>query len=311
MPRSIFRRKGFTLIELLVVIAIIAILIALLLPAVQQAREAARRTSCRNNLKQIGIALHTYHERAGQLPLGEAVDSGRRSAWGWAVAILPEMDNTPLFDRIAPNETTLANVLADATRREALTTSLEAYLCPSDSYNRLNQDRMLDGRLVATSNYIASHGVCAWKAAYPRPRGPFAYNFGARFSDFQDGQSNTFLAGERATRPPIGADNAAGVWAGVTTVDNILFRSSLPSSSADGVMGLTYGVINSPTGGMHQFSSQHGGGAHFLMGDGRVKFVSENIHSNLDGIPACDDASNWGTYQRLTCYDDGQVVGEF
>lgn len=216
----------------------------------------------------------------------------------------------PLFDQIAPNETTLANVLADASRREVLTTSLETYLYPSDSYNRLNQDRMLNGQLVATSNYIASHGVCAWKHSFPGPRGPFAYNFGARFSDFRDGQSKTFLAGERATGFPIGADSGAGVWAGVTTIDNILFRSSLPSSSVDGVMGLTYGVLNPPTGGMHQFSSQHGGGAHFLMGDGRVRFLSENIHSHLDGIPACQDPTNWGTYQRLTCYDDGKVVGE-
>ena len=94
MPRHRTTRQAFTLIELLVVIAIIAILIALLLPAVQQAREAARRTQCRNHLKQLALALHNYHDTHGVLPSGYIVETG----WGWGTMVLPPMDQGPLFN---------------------------------------------------------------------------------------------------------------------------------------------------------------------------------------------------------------------
>ena len=102
------RKQGFTLIELLVVIAIIAILIALLLPAVQQAREAARRTQCKNNLKQIGIALHNYHDIYGMFPIGaqDCIASncpegpGNYEMYGWGASILPQIDQAPLYDQL-------------------------------------------------------------------------------------------------------------------------------------------------------------------------------------------------------------------
>src|SRR5438128_1844485 len=103
------RRRGFTLIELLVVIAIIAILIALLLPAVQQAREAARRTQCRNNLKQIGLALHNYHDTMNTFPMGMSGWPGtlEGAEWGWGVFIIPYLDQSALYISIsqAPNGT--------------------------------------------------------------------------------------------------------------------------------------------------------------------------------------------------------------
>src|SRR5207244_9366932 len=98
-------RKGFTLIELLVVIAVIAILIALLLPAVQQAREAARRTECKNNLKQIGLAIHNYHDVYNKLPMvthrAETNDAaGAEGAWAWSVSILPQIEQTTMFNAL-------------------------------------------------------------------------------------------------------------------------------------------------------------------------------------------------------------------
>jgi prepilin-type N-terminal cleavage/methylation domain-containing protein/prepilin-type processing-associated H-X9-DG protein len=329
MCNQLTRRRGFTLIELLVVMAVIAVLIALLLPAVQQAREAARRTECKNNLKQIGIALHAYHERHKQLPLGEAVSSGSvrsqtLSAWGWAVMILPDMDQAPLFDQLSPGRVTLRQALADAARLQILQTPLQVHRCPSDPLGiPLNNDRRLNNELVAKGNYIASHGVCAWNSSGSSGRvpGPFGYNFGETLDDFRDGVSNTFLVGERSTSNPQNPHPGAAVWAGVTTVDDIAFSVAVPSDAVDGIMGLTYGNINTPVNAAHQFSSHHTGGAHFLMGDGSVQFVSENIYSFMDltvgtvrghtDIIGCLDFTNSGTYQRLTGHRDGTVTSDF
>ncbi len=123
-----FKRTGFTLIELLVVIAIIAILIALLLPAVQQAREAARRSQCKNNLKQIGLAMHNYHEIYQTFPpgivsvtnaAGPCVSNGNNT-WGWGTYLLPQMDQAPMFQQLAPNGCQLpaaTTVFASSNRR--------------------------------------------------------------------------------------------------------------------------------------------------------------------------------------------------
>jgi prepilin-type N-terminal cleavage/methylation domain-containing protein len=113
------RVRGFTLIELLVVIAIIAILIALLLPAVQQAREAARRTQCKNNLHQIGIALHNYHDAFRILPPGQVTSvhwlQTDSTMWGWAAMLLPYLDQSPMYNLLTPGDITLGAALASAT----------------------------------------------------------------------------------------------------------------------------------------------------------------------------------------------------
>ena len=123
------RLRGFTLIELLVVIAIIAILIALLLPAVQQAREAARRTQCKNNLHQIGIAIHNYHDTFRIFPPGHVTsvhyDVTDNTMWGWAVMILPYIDQSPMYNLLTPGDVTLGFALADAARLKGLQTPLE------------------------------------------------------------------------------------------------------------------------------------------------------------------------------------------
>lgn len=327
--------RGFTLIELLVVMAIIAILIALLLPAVQQAREAARRTQCKNNLHQIGVALHNYLDTHKILPPGETTSSAMNqrqmnSAWGWAAMILPQLEQTPVFDQLKVGDVPLHQALADPLRLKVLQTSLPVFLCPSDASARvLNAERHLrddNGNLqpVATSNYVASHGVCAWcRACRPRVPGPFGWNFGLRERDFLDGMSNTIAVGERATSETMNGvePGGAAVWAGVTRPIRITFSSSLPSDMADGVMGLGYAPINPTTSALQFYNSQHVSGAHFLFFDGSVHFLSETMHSYVDPTPVstptgpdlagCVDASNWGTFQTLIGHKDHQVNEQF
>ncbi len=136
------RPAGFTLIELLVVIAIIAILVALLLPAVQQAREAARRTQCRNNLKQIGLALHNYHDIYNTLPPGVVHKFGNQAvaamgSYGWGTFILPQLEQQNLFQTIQTNGVDLDSLLRNsanaAARDYAVFTKLSFYRCPSDT----------------------------------------------------------------------------------------------------------------------------------------------------------------------------------
>jgi prepilin-type N-terminal cleavage/methylation domain-containing protein/prepilin-type processing-associated H-X9-DG protein len=322
------RQRGFTLIELLVVIAIIAILVALLLPAVQEAREAARRTQCKNHLHQIGVALHNYVDVHLVFPPGETTNqsSGQRftrSAWGWGAQVLPQLEQDPVYSALDVGDAPLHVALADPARLSVLKTSLPVYLCPSDSSEVLNSNRRLrdtngDLQLVATSNYVASHGVCAWVRLGTREPGPFAWNYGVRPRDIPDGMSNTITVGERAALEINGGEaGGAAVWAGVTFPPNIAFNTMLPSDWADGVMALGYGGVNPSTGAMHQYSSQHDGGAQFLFFDGAVHFLSENIHSTLDvssngaDIAGCVDPASWGTFQVLVGVRDGEVAGEF
>lgn len=164
-----FRRPGFTLIELLVVIAIIAVLIALLLPAVQQAREAARRTQCRNNLKQIGIAMHDYHDLHNRFPPGEVVLGGggpqsalQLTAWSWAVMLMPQMELGNVYNTLSPGTWSLGQALDDPARRNVLQSPLPVFMCPSDRGFPLNANRPLrsangSNYQVGSSNYIANH----------------------------------------------------------------------------------------------------------------------------------------------------------
>jgi prepilin-type N-terminal cleavage/methylation domain-containing protein/prepilin-type processing-associated H-X9-DG protein len=335
------RRSAFTLIELLVVIAIIAVLIALLLPAVQQAREAARRSQCKNNLKQIGLALHNYHDTCGTLPMGMCGWPGTAdgSLWGWGTFILPYLDQAPLYTNISqstggtsPN-TNIASVGFGCVMNSfnptlpILQTKLSVYRCPSDNgeglvtipAGGLNGNARSNTYIYGRSNYPGVIGA-SWTdgGGILAGDGAFSENSTVRFRDFTDGMSNTFLIGERRSPGTSGSRYVGGdtVWAGA---DDDLGPASWPGYAILQGFALNLGMcspqnalnlgISSPPSSSNympftSFSSLHVGGAHFLMGDGSVRFVSENIAS---GNPKTAGS----TYQNLASRNDGQVLGDF
>src|SRR5437016_3939810 len=178
MPLSRDQRSaGFTLIELLVVIAIIAILIGLLLPAVQKVREAASRAQCENNLKQIGLAMQSYHDTFKAFPPAFV----KPSNWGWAVWILPFVEQTNLYNTLNPTATTLA-LNANTVQ------PLPVYLCPSDPSDNINT--IFSG--YAKNNYAVNEQICDGGSAI-------------RIQQIRDGTSNTILMGERDMQNQVGA----------------------------------------------------------------------------------------------------------
>ncbi len=210
--------SGFTLIELLVVIAIIATLVAILLPAVQQAREAARRSTCKNNLKQIGIALHNYHDTYNRLPAGitnSGSGGGDRPAWGWGSSILPQIEQTALYDALNVGDTPLRSLYVssatDATKA-LLQARISVYRCPSDVTPDTNPNdwgHTGTGRpfQVGTSNYVGMGSydgvVRAADANYSgnKKDGVFYFDSQVRFADITDGLSNTIFIAERDGGP--------------------------------------------------------------------------------------------------------------
>jgi len=313
-------RRGFTLIELLVVIAIIAILVALLLPAVQQAREAARRSSCKNNLKQIGLALHNYHDTHRVFPPGwivpnEAISpgfpGGRSRGLGWQVFLLPFVEQGSLYDAIAPNNQPITDVGTGPDGGGAI---IATYRCPSSVISDVvtqndNTNDIMKG--FASSNYLGCYGTVVVggqgisHATYqPDPiPGAFGRDSKRKMRDFTDGLSNTILVGEAdGPNPSSGANREYAIWIGVGSNISNVCRTT--SSSR---------YLNQPQNTTNQrqytyqdsFGSQHKGGAQFVMGDGAVRFISENINA------VNDSGANMGTYQRLGNLSDGKPIGEF
>lgn len=290
-------RTGFTLIELLVVIAILAVLVALLLPAVQQAREAARRSQCRNNLKQIGLALHNYHESANVLPSGwVGVTAGQpdingMNGWGWAAMILPQIDQAPLYNTLNFNVP-----MANAANTTPRATYLPLYRCASDvgpNQWKINATGTTNPLVtVAGASYAAVFGTtevdnCNGQASgVPcSSDGAFFLNSKIRFSDITDGLSNTLLAGEHQTRETPGW---LYTWVGVAAGgDNPIVR----------VMADTDVTPNHDLIRMDEFASYHTGGAQFVLGDGAVRFISSNI--------------DLGIYRGLATRAGGEITKEF
>jgi prepilin-type N-terminal cleavage/methylation domain-containing protein/prepilin-type processing-associated H-X9-DG protein len=219
-PKPFATRHGFTLIELLVVIAIIAVLIALLLPAVQSAREAARRTQCTNNLKQIGLAIFNYESGNGVFPAGAftydtrtPAAAGNNCGGNFQPAghslfafILPFAEQTAIFNSInftfAAGGGTQWGLLPGRVNFTAYITRVETYVCPSDF--RHTPPALTANNAYSQSSYAASSGmrdIYRWWYGCPNeidPDGAFGKNFVYRVADFTDGTSNTFFVGEKS-----------------------------------------------------------------------------------------------------------------
>jgi prepilin-type processing-associated H-X9-DG protein/prepilin-type N-terminal cleavage/methylation domain-containing protein len=291
------RRVGFTLIELLVVIAIIAVLIGLLLPAIQKVREAAARGKCANNLKQIGLALHHYHDIHQAFPPGyvSAVSSTGDDAgpgWGWAAHILPQMEQSALYSYIRFDKP-----IEDAANADARRTPVPAYLCPFDdvpptwmatrydlSGNPLRQ--IVD---VASANYV---GVYGRTEPGVDGDGIFYRNSKVTFQDITDGTAQTLLVGERSVRL------GPATWAGAVTGANVYAPQTGPQVE-DG-SGMVLGQANhpprSPACEVNEFAGPHGAGANFAFADGHVAFIPATIDQKV--------------YHALASRADGEVVPE-
>jgi len=318
-------QRGFTLIELLVVIAIIAILIALLLPAVQQAREAARRTQCKNHLKQLGLALHNYHDTHSAFPPGciTVIDVGNSSSahdvWtealattgntnyhgtSWMLQILPFMDQAPLYN----SWNFATNFIGNSSVAE---TNIPAFYCPSRRVRIRARDLAIQpnghtqggtdygvcvGGYNSAQDFTCEHpvhkvigetgGSVAESTWDGGDRGLFWGNSFTRLSDAGDGSSNTIMTGEMQR----------------LTSSTCGSQRSQDGWAIGGIANLFDTDINSNGGGMNNGfyqspGSRHEGGAHFGMADGAVRFISENISAVL--------------FDALGSANGDEVIGEF
>jgi prepilin-type N-terminal cleavage/methylation domain-containing protein len=385
MKRDLSKR-GFTLIELLVVIAIIAILVALLLPAVQQAREAARRSTCKNNLKQIGLALHNYHDTYNTFPPGYVSYTTSQSTtnltnvasggglWGWSTFILPFVEAGPLYDALLiKNGQDLQDAFTNsAGRLVEMRKPLAVYRCPSDSGKLLNDavdtagttfyrpTSAIDNKGVAMSNYVTING--SWHLSLDdatsgalssgmlspsrRCNGSFFRNSNINLKDLSDGTSNVIVAGERSWELARAAGgkvkcNSASAF-GMNGAGTFLNDNNSPALAtfndqtgnyqaavlASGMFGINSRKIspstqeytlaadvdpgnNAEANCARGLSSFHTGGAQVILGDGSVRFVTENI--NLDGTNTVLSGGLIinSLYERLCGRNDGDAVGDW
>ena len=296
------RRFGFTLIELLVVIAIIAILIGLLLPAVQQAREAARRASCVNNLKQLGLALQNYHESHNTFPPGyvsnfDAGGNDTGPGWGWGAMILSEIDQGPLRSTVR-FESPIENPVNSTPR----ITLIIGWTCPSDvaqkTWVAMTRDKLGNPLTticsVASANYVGVFGI-------PEPGidgdGIFFRNSRVGIRDISDGSSRTLLVGERSQKWCVAS------WVGAVTGSHLFPPTGSPAvplvENASGtILGHTFeGPPNSDGLECNCFSSLHVGGANFVFADGHVQFLSTSMDK--------------ATFRALSTRAGSETTGEF
>ena len=328
------RRNAFTLIELLVVLAVIAILIALLLPAVQQAREAARRGECRNHLKQLGLALHNYHDAHRRFPFAYFV-GGDSNASSWSIQLLPYLDQAPLWNQWDSNVPAFDQAVsffppaAVQGNLAVIRRPLPLFKCPSTSAEDEYQGRfpmnaaaagvppMSVTWTAARSDYCVTSGVGGAFAeiAYLgadggdregslRPAGLFGKG-DTEVMRIKDGASNTFLIGERVggatifkrRKPDSTLTTIFGKLNGGGWGDFLNGEHWLRGALQDGTPNGGPCAINCTNLRGSGFYSFHGGGAHFLMADGAVRFVSADLAA--------------GTFAALITRNGKEAVGEY
>ncbi|MCA8985460.1 MAG: DUF1559 domain-containing protein [Planctomycetaceae bacterium] len=304
-------RCAFTLIELLVVIAIIAILVALLLPAVQQAREAARRSQCKNNLKQIGLALHNYHDAHRTFPFGFD-----ELGTGWTAMLLPYLEQASLYNTLTFAETGAGDWHVAGPNRDACETLIPLFRCPSNPVQEHVDSAGIPNRVPVT--YIANaSGDRTADRNWGHPgsigeigvnqNGMFFWNSSIRMRDLIDGSSNTVAIGEAPTDVTRTFPGSGG--------NEILDHFGIGSPDIDGdgnprrdfseflgSMGVEFNLIFRPNGldgdmMTLSYGSYHKGGGHFALADGSVRFISENLDSTVR--------------MALGTRNGGEVLGEF
>ena len=329
MLRSMMKRRAFTLIELLVVIAIIAVLIALLLPAVQQAREAARRTQCKNNLKQFGLAMANYHDVFLKFPQGGNIgccDQG--PSISYMIRLFPYLDQAPLYNQI--NMMAPANTIsggkdcfynpATGSNYPWITTNLPFAICPSDSHSFANNvwngwtvtnyDGSAGSMVFGSQNgactvYVTGVLINTWgDNTDPNQTSGMGTRGGPSLSmkDVGDGTSNVIHMGEvipscndHAGNGGLWRENGQSFHSG--TAAQINDYTSCPWAPQSQIR---FGSCANQTNQWNiswAFKSMHVGGAQFLFVDGSVHFLSQNI--------------NYPTYQYLGGRNDGNTVGDY
>ena len=293
LNQSRFASQGFTLVELLVVIAIIGILVGLLLPAVQAVRESARRSSCQNNLRQIGLAIGTYESARRKLPPGRigcddtgdimvipgcpyGLSSENKMGASGFVSILPQLEQQGLYDQLAVDVGGLWNRDVQdldwydiQSKHDAVKQHLSVYWCPSEPANQMSM--VYYPVKAATATYALCNGSLGPESpnyiTKYQNNGAFVYRRQFKLRDFFDGLSNTMLVGE-VIQPDV--RESSNIWNyAVANVDSLRSTSN-PLNTAPGD-GMTFELHNGA------FASRHPGGASFAFGDGSVRFVRDDI----------------------------------